>query len=96
MRQAIAWSLVGAVFVASLLACPLPAGAGDPDIPLYHTHGSRQSAVQAQGRVDTEAYRTNQGSDSPSTVVNSPAPRIATLWQMLARWMISQAVRAGH
>jgi hypothetical protein len=94
MRQVFAWSLVGAVLVASLLASPLPAGAGDPDIPLYHSHLHRQSP--SHGPVVAQVSQTDQAADSRSTVATSPATRINTLVEMLARWMISHAMRAGH
>lgn len=94
MRQALAWSLVGIVLVASLLACPLPAGAGDPDIPLAHTHLQRQAP--GHGVAVAEVQAADQRADQQSIVVESPAPRVITLWRMIARWMIANAMRAGH
>ena len=96
MRQAFGLSLVVAVLVASLLVCSVPARAGDPDIPMYHPHLGSQMMGPGQAAADTQVHRTDQTPDSQSTVVESPASRIPTLWRMLARWMSSHALRAGH
>ena len=94
MRQAFAWSLVVFVLFAGLVIHPGYAAAGDPDIPQAHMH---QRAVNSNTPVIAGPSRTDQGTDSRLTTQASPAsPQIISVWELVARWMIAQAVHAGH
>lgn len=96
MRQAFAWSLVVFVLFASLLVFPPVAGAGDPDIPQASLHAHR-GGDHARAATAAGMARMDQRNDSQTAVLDvATTSKPVSMLEMVARWMIFQAVRAGH
>ena len=94
MRQVFALSLAALLFTG-LLMCPVPAGAGDPDIPQA---GHKSSAVKSGSTVVMPGYAVKATGPGSVLVAKSPCPSgpVEHLLQVIASWMIARAAETAH